>query len=132
VKSERAALDKDPDALKKVVVVGSDGSNFVAVTEKGSDFESTFGLSDYGELVRKLYAEKLAASIHVADSARVGGTPALRFPFEGVYKGVRVKGFLYVTKGKSDFVHALAFTISSDFQRLKPRLLSVMESATVD
>ena len=109
-----------------------DGSAFVWTTEKGSDFAAGFSMSEYAAVMRTVYEERLATNIGPGQPVTLSGTPAMRFAFEGTREHVRVKGYLYVAKGRSDFCHLLAFALPSKFEHLEQTMAGVIENAVID
>lgn len=109
-----------------------DGSGFAWMTEKGSDFAAGFSLPEYAEAMRTVYENRLATNIKPAEPATLGGMPAMRSAIEGTYKGLRVKGYLYVAKGRSDFCHLVAFAPPSKFDVLERNLTHVLANAVIN
>lgn len=111
---------------------GPNGSAFAWTTEKSSEFAESFSMSEYAELMRTLYENRLATQIKPGEPATLGGMPAMRFAFEGTYEHVRVKGYLYVAKGRSDFCNLVAFAPPSKFETLEKTLPHVIANAVIN
>jgi hypothetical protein len=109
-----------------------DASVFAWTTEKSSDFAEGVSMLEYAELMRRLYEERLETNIGPGEAATLGDVPAMRFAFDGTRERVRVKGYLYVAKGRPDFCHLLAFVSPSKFDSLEKTLPRVVENAIVD
>ena len=101
------------------------------VNETAGDFEDDLGLAAYAELVKGLYRENMSATFRNVEMLDLAGYPAQRFPFEGSYGGIRLRGFLFALKSTKNFHHFVLATVPSDYDRLVGVGLAVMATATI-
>jgi len=101
------------------------------VNEAASDFEDDLELGAYAELVKGLYRENMGATFRAVETLEVAGYPAQRFPFEGAYGGIRLRGFLFALKSTKNFHHFVLATVPSDYERLIGTGLAVMATCTI-
>jgi uncharacterized membrane protein len=101
------------------------------VNEAASDFEDDFTVAAYAEIVQKLYRENMKATFRNAEPIELAGYPALRFPFEGSYSGIRLRGFLFALKSPRNFHHVVLATVPSDYARLIGSGMAVVASTKI-
>ena len=88
------------------------------VNESVGDFENELALGAYADIVKNLYRENMKATFRGTETIELAGYPAVRFPFEGSYGGIRLRGFLFALKSPKSFHHLVVATVPSDFDRL--------------
>jgi hypothetical protein len=101
------------------------------VNETAGDFESDLSVAAYAELVKKLYRTNMKATFRGAEAVDVAGYPALRFPFDGSYSGIRLRGFLFALRSPKTFHHLVVATVPSDYDRLIGEALAVVATTTI-
>jgi hypothetical protein len=101
------------------------------VNEAASDFEDEFTVAAYAELVQNLYRENMKAAFRDAEPIELAGYPAVRFPFEGSYGGIRLRGFLFALKSPKNFHHFVLATVPSEYERLIGSGIAVVGSARI-
>ncbi|HEX6764596.1 MAG TPA: hypothetical protein VF103_03940 [Polyangiaceae bacterium] len=101
------------------------------VNEAASDFEEHLGVGEYAEIVKKLYGQNMKATFRGAETLELAGYPATRFPFEGSYGGIRLRGYLFALRSSANFHHVVVATVPSDFDRLIGTGLSVVSTMTI-
>lgn len=101
------------------------------VNEAASDFEEELTVAAYAELVQKLYRQNMKATFRDAEPIELAGYPAMRFPFEGAYEGIRLRGFLFALRSPQNFHHVVLATIPSEYERLVGSGIAVTSSMTI-
>jgi hypothetical protein len=101
------------------------------VNESSGDFEHELLLGGYADIVKNLYRENMRATFHDGETMKLAGYPAVRFPFEGSYGGIRLRGFLFALKSPKNFHHLVVATVPSDYDRLIGTGLRVVSTMTV-
>ena len=101
------------------------------VNEAASDFEDEFTVAAYAELVQGLYRENMKATFGDPAPIALAGYPAMRFPFEGSYGGIRLRGFLFALKSPRNFHHFVLATVPSEYDRLIGSGIAVVGSTTI-
>jgi hypothetical protein len=113
------------------LLYATNGSAVAWATEKGTDFAADFGLSQYAEVMRKVYEQRLATNIGPGELVTLGNVPAMKFAFDGTRDGVRAQGYLYAAKGRRDFCWLAVFSPPSRFERVPATLERVVASAII-
>lgn len=124
----------ESDLAANLAVVSRSGDvGVVVVNEPASDFEPAHTLDGYLAGVRAAYSPGagLVRVLGAAEACAVGGFPALRAPFEGSNRGVRVRGHIYVVRGPSHFHQFLVFGAPSAFARKATELQRIVTGATL-